>query len=187
VFELYLQWIYSRTLPTPNHSPECSGIDKLIDAYILGDVLQDGDFRDAILDAISDIATTKRVHMRNSLTRIYKHTVDKDPLRRLAIDSCAFSGGDDWLINGRMKDNVPSEALWDLVARMHRPKEPMSSRTAPFKLDMCPYHVHEKGVCYKIRLANQFGARNVLAVVVVSLFIEIALIELIMSRTRKLP
>jgi hypothetical protein len=110
--------------------------------------------------------------MRNSLTQIYKHTVNKDPLRRLAIDSCAFSSGSNKLINGRIKDDVPSEALWDLIARIHRPKEPMSSRSAPFKLDMCPYHVHQSGICYKIRLANQFSARNVLAKVVASLSIE---------------
>ncbi|KKP05528.1 hypothetical protein THAR02_02345 [Trichoderma harzianum] len=55
VFEVYLHWLYFETLPVRNDSPGSEGnaeYAQLAKAYVLGELLQDVNFKDAVLDAI---------------------------------------------------------------------------------------------------------------------------------------
>lgn len=64
-----------------------------IDNYILGDMLLDGDFRDAVIDAMAEWIKVHRKHLRAELYYIYENTKENDPLRSLAIDTLVFNNG----------------------------------------------------------------------------------------------
>ena len=54
VFHIYVQWLYLHVLPTRDDSEHSYGeYDQLARAYILGDILLDTSFRDAVIDAMA--------------------------------------------------------------------------------------------------------------------------------------
>ncbi|TLD27970.1 hypothetical protein E2P81_ATG06316 [Venturia nashicola] len=148
-FDIYVHWIYSHKLEF-TAKDGASGISKLIDAYILGDVLLDGDFRDRVIDDIVKRGVEKTVLLRKLIGKIYENTKEKDRLRTLAIDSVVYSKSNIWIIAGQQKKDVPEEALWDIVAAMHEAGGFRVPAGAPFRQDTCHYHVHESGTCYKL-------------------------------------
>lgn len=149
VFELYTQWIYCHRVGIPKEGQK---IRLLVTASILGDQLQDGHFRDAITDKLARYSLERNRHFRTSLTLIYTNTKEDDKLRRLAIDSVVYSGiGNDWVKVGKEKKDVSGEALWDLLARCREVGSKSSRSDAPFAIDMCHYHIHQDGVCYKTK------------------------------------
>lgn len=55
-FEIYQHWLYCGTVPTKDNSREKDKDEtvylQLAEAYVLGDKLRDGNFKDVIIDAI---------------------------------------------------------------------------------------------------------------------------------------
>lgn len=87
VFGIYIHWIYSRQIAIPVSSSDSTTLCQFLDSYILGDMLLDGDFRDAVLDAL---AQWKLALSRSWLSYIYENTKEKDPLRLFSIDTLVY-------------------------------------------------------------------------------------------------
>lgn len=158
-FDLYVQWIYSHQLhfqPSPESGVIQSEIARLLRAYVLGQYLLDGDFRDAVIgDMIKRIriARHSRPNLGKHLAWIYAQTEDNDPLRRLAVDTLADLELQTEMTDDETKD-FPREALLHII---HAQKMTMLGhrrvREAPFWRGTCHYHAHEDGDCYEIKYA----------------------------------
>lgn len=70
-FEIYVQW-YSHKLQVPEIEtiPLNTDITRLIGAYILSPIFQDSNFRDAVIDDLSERTHAKKVCLRNRIRRI---------------------------------------------------------------------------------------------------------------------
>ncbi|TID18390.1 hypothetical protein E6O75_ATG06466 [Venturia nashicola] len=156
-FDIYVHWIYSHKLEFTVKNL-VTGIQDLIDAYILGDVLLDGDFRDRVIDDIVKPGAEKTVLLRKLIGKIYENTKEKDRLRTLAIDSVVYGMSNIWIIAGQQKKDVPEEALWDIVAAMHKASGFMERADAPFRHDTCHYHVHESGIKFWTKRRRMLAA-----------------------------
>lgn len=152
IFDLYIQWIYSHNF---NIQPQGngSGIFHLAAAYVFGQFILDGDSQDVILDNIVKRMLepgSRQPELRNYISWIYDHTYDKSHLRRLAVDSLAFTDNMGWVGSGR----VYSEASGDIVAAQQEGlKKCLRPKDAPFRKDTCSYHNHYGGTCYKVKFA----------------------------------
>jgi hypothetical protein len=75
----------------------------LIGAFVFGEKVQDGDFKDAVIDAlIHTIATpdeegTFWYPTKQLVDRAYTGTPEGSPIRRLLVDMHAFHGKRCWL------------------------------------------------------------------------------------------
>lgn len=140
----YVQWIYHRRFDAPEDRLQ---ITRLISASVLGDVLQDGHFRDAIIDQLAAYNLEKKQYLRRHLAFIYDNTKQDDKLRSLAIDTVVYTGSTtNWIKSGREKNDVSNDTLWDLLARHREAESKLKPSDAPFSSNTCDYHIHQDGV-----------------------------------------
>jgi len=129
--------------------------DLLIDNFVFGEKVQDGDFKDAVIDAlIHTVAMQDEVGTRwypkgKWTTQAHSGTPKGSPIRRLLVDMYVFHEGEHW-VDG--EQNV--DFLGDLVRRL------LADRKADGKRDQrqdftrlearsCQYHHHSEGDgCY---------------------------------------
>ena len=123
-FQLYLHWLYRRTLPTRIDEPGYSGNAEylqLAKAYILRDRLQDGSFQDVILDAIVNKCRTRAndgstwFPVGPVIEHIYQNTTDSSKARRLLTDLYVCHGSGDWLREWIEPSATPKDFLFDLA------------------------------------------------------------------------
>lgn len=104
VFEVYLNWLYCETLPVRNDSPGREGNTEYIQlakSYVLGEMLQDVNFKDAVLDAIliKSRSTTSDGQcwfpVGPAIRCIYEGTPESSAARRLLVDLYAYHGHGD--------------------------------------------------------------------------------------------
>lgn len=123
----------------------------LIDGFIFGEKIQDGDFKDAIIDAlISSVSTIGKEDKcwypaGEKVDRAYKGTPPGSPLRRLLVDMHVYHGHRDWV-----KDDASSDFLVDLVRDLLDVCD-VSLRSDPTSqhVSSCPYHCHGDDLqCY---------------------------------------
>lgn len=164
VFHLYMQWLYRDTLPVRNDSPGLEGNAEylqLAKAYVLGDLLQDGNFKDAVLDAMIERTTSKLSDGKMwfpvgpVIRHIYDNTMKSSEARRLLVDMYTQTGRSDWLRNWACPEDLPKEFLYDLaIAVLDKRSQPEIPAGSP---DPCAYHQHKahKSICYRSRLAQK--------------------------------
>jgi hypothetical protein len=104
-FEIYLHWLYFKTLPTVLTEVK-QGRDhefaRLSECYILGDKVIDVGFKNAVLLALADAAENQPIDAwRNlvslSIRIIYAGTLDNAPARRLIVDMWVQRANKNWL------------------------------------------------------------------------------------------
>lgn len=163
-FELYLHWLYRGTLPVRINEPGLVGNSEYLQmskAYVLGDKLQDGDFKDVIIDAIIDkcksIASDGRkwFPVGPVLRCIYDNTPTSSEARRLLVDIYVHNGSGDWLSDWVKQDDIPKDFLLDITMAFLNKKE-KNEEGPTHKSSTCAYHQHGLGetLCYKERLRN---------------------------------
>jgi hypothetical protein len=163
-FELYLHWLYRGTLPVRINEPGLVGNSEYLQmakAYVLGDKLQDGDFKDVIIDAIIDkcksIASDghKWSPVGPVLRCIYDNTPTSSKARRLLVDIYVHNGSGDWLSDWVKQDDIPKDFLLDIAMAFLNKKE-KNEESPTHKSSTCAYHQHglEETLCYKARLRN---------------------------------
>ena len=152
IVDLYTQWLYcgkvlshDSTLNTQQYSGE---LDLLIDAFVFGEKIQDGVFRDTIINALiryintPDKQGTSRFPTGDMVRRAYEGTPADSPLRRLMVNLHNYRGNQKWI-----KEESSMEFLTDLVKIM------FTTRPAPtvpdsLKAVNCSYHLHgDSGLC----------------------------------------
>lgn len=141
-FELYMSFLYSRTLPilatTPGPAqkdstissssswePESDGYHTLAYAYVLGDRLLDTRFKNAIVDAYVLYARgaqpAKRYYPSNEEIRIlYEGTREDAPIRKLLVDIWTVRGRSEWI---ESDGDLPREFLADVTKGLLRARE----------------------------------------------------------------
>ncbi|KAH0528035.1 hypothetical protein TsFJ059_002947 [Trichoderma semiorbis] len=167
VFEIYLHWLYFGTLPVRNNSPGLEGNNEyvqLAQAYVLGEFLQDVNFKDTVLDAIliksrstaSDGQTW--FPLGPAIRCIYEGTRASSAARRLLVDLYNHNGHGDWLKGWADKDDMPKQFLLDLAIAALTERSRPSESLAPVE-GTCRYHEHQPDVnsCYKNSSASNRG------------------------------
>lgn len=160
VFAIYLECINFQRI-------SASDSRTLVDAYILGDVLQDADFRDAIIDVLADTFVRKSVFTTKMFEYVYDNTPDGSPIRRFFVDTLTYiHNADRWIANLRKRPLVPVDVLFDLLAGLAKLKatdQKIRWKDAPFHTNMCHYHEHKEETCYKVKYLSVLGFPNVSA------------------------
>ncbi|KAM0515288.1 hypothetical protein ACHAPE_006245 [Trichoderma viride] len=158
VFEVYQHWLYFENLPVQNDSPGLEGNTEYVQlakAYVLGEMLQDVNFKDAVLDAILAKSRSKASDGQRwfpvgpAIRYIYEGTPESSAARRLLVDLYAYHGYAEWLTQWANKDDLPKQFLLDLaIATLaKRPRPPAS---LALKAGACDYHEHlpDSNSCY---------------------------------------
>ena len=154
-FELYKNWLYSFRIYSQTDIAEYL---LLVNAYIMGDMLQDPDFKDAIIDAIVDKAAPVSIYPLALTKNVYENTLPASPLRRLFVDFHVAGSGnpDGWWYNDPQNSTYYTvEALFHIAGGLDKHRvHGFNSQKAPFLHKPCHYHEHVKAekTCYKERL-----------------------------------
>jgi hypothetical protein len=158
VFEVYQHWLYFKTLPVQNDNAGIEGNAEYIQlakAYALGELLQDVNFKDAVLDAILIKSRSKASDGRNwfpvgpAIRYIYEGTPETSAARRLLVDLYTYHGHGEWLTEWANQDDLPKQFLLDLaIAVLAKRPHPLESMAD--KKGACEYHEHlpDPDSCY---------------------------------------
>lgn len=170
VFQVYLHWVYQKSLPVRIDSPGLDGNAEYLQfakCYVLGDLLQDGNFKDAALDAILEKASAKASDGRTwypvgpVVRHIYDNTVDSSKARRLLVDLYTQYGHGEWLRKWAEPEDLPKQFLHDLATEVLDKR----AKTMAPPGDACRYHQHtpNEGLCYRKLWAAEapVGSSNV--------------------------
>ncbi|KAF2643738.1 hypothetical protein P280DRAFT_215912 [Massarina eburnea CBS 473.64] len=164
-FQLYVNWLYTNRLHSKPTSESVSEVEqrnewiRLTEAYILGEYLDDADFRDCIIDALLDlfegIHPTARSAPLDNVQDIYK-LADGSPLRELVSDIAAWHFDHDIVEEIKTRVHVPSaflvETLVKLSKRFQNPSAELYGNVSPVVKGRrsCKYHCHAfEKTCYK--------------------------------------
>lgn len=154
------QWGQKGEKGVEGDQEECKNgheFDVLIGAFVFGEKVQDGDFKDAVVDAlIHTVAAPDEKGVRyyptaQSVNRAYIGTPEGLPIRRLLVDMYTFHGRKDWLEGQKNVD-----FLADLAGCLLRDRSEHSQAldsTTP-EVSGCQYHHHdsEESVCYSAKI-----------------------------------
>jgi hypothetical protein len=123
IVDLYLQWIYTGRIfsrPSDEGGPEGEGeLGILVEGYIFGEKVQNGDFKDAVVDAIVKCfpipSKKNKVGCPPVLCvdKAYGGTPEGSQLRKLLVAIYATRGSRAWL-----RGTTSMEFLADLAARL---------------------------------------------------------------------
>ena len=160
IVSLYVHWIYTNRILSRDSASEgsCDEIGLLVDAFVFGEKLQDGRFKDAIIDAIiksTNPSNGSGCTWYPGLTEIkhaYEGTPSGSPLRRLIVDCWALNGRKDWDRDGLNKD-FQADLMGELLAHpgfgfnSHADSHPSNGKTST-----CSYHQRgDDQTCYSQR------------------------------------
>jgi hypothetical protein len=157
---LYVQWIYCGKIFSRPGTAEgedqdgqpYSELRLLVEALIFGEKIQDGAFKDAVIDSlIASINTPGKddkcwYPSGSMVDRVYEGTPEGSPLRRLMVDIHVNHGGRKWL-----EGVTNMDFLKDLAGDLYIDRESETYRANPTAshLKSCGYHHHdEDGLCY---------------------------------------
>lgn len=165
VFRTYMHWLYLQKLAVRNDAPGSVGNEEylhLAKAYVLGDFLSDGDFKDAVIDAILEKSTTTASDGKiwspvgPVIRHIYDNTLGCSQARQLLVDIYTRNGHGNWLQDWAHRDDLPKDFLLDLaVALLDKRSRPVPA----IPLDPCRYHQHKSNrSCYKNKTPRKEAA-----------------------------
>jgi hypothetical protein len=155
VVDLYLQWIYTgRIFSRPSDEGGSDGEEELsilVEGFIFGEKVQNGDFKDAIVDAIVScfpVPTTKKAKLRPPpglcVDKAYGGTPEASPLRKLLVAMYVTRGRSRWLHGTTNMDFLADLAGCLLDER----RSPMAGPD----LTGCDFHQHgDDKPCYRTK------------------------------------
>jgi len=166
VFSTYTQWLYQGVIATQDRDMPIEDDEEYFElarAYVLGDRLQDADFKDAVIDCMIAKSEEKkaggsRVFPRLDVVQhIYENTVEGSRARKVMVDLyCRNARGNGTWLQPEGKDGAPHDFLYDLAASLIVNRGPPDERILLEKNTACMYHEHggvEGNTCYKARYA----------------------------------
>lgn len=167
VVDLYLQWVYGGRIFSRQAADEGVGDGKefglLIEGFIFGEKVQDGDFKDAVVDALinSFAVPEKKKGLRWCpiapwVDRAYQGTPEASPLRKLLVTMYAVHGNRTWL-----PGTTSIDFLADLAGQLLEDrKAPYGPNTIKLHLSGCSYHHHGDGEsCYRVKIFGKCGMK----------------------------
>jgi hypothetical protein len=169
IVDLYVQWIYSgkilsRKTPVEEvgaDEEECkneSAFDLLIGGFVFGEKIQDGNFKDAVLDALVHTVTTPNEKgvcwypTKSWVDQAYMGTPEGSPIRRLLVDMYTYHGKADWL-DGQKNVNFLADLAGCLLTKRRNEQQQQQQEPPGPDVSGCKYHHHgEEGRCYSDRI-----------------------------------
>nr|POF17506.1 hypothetical protein CFP56_12920 [Quercus suber] len=158
VLDLYIHWIYqgkiySRT-PVDISGKESNESETLVRAFVFGEKIQDGHFKDAVIDALlASVSTPDKdgacwYPTDETVNSAYADTPEGSPLRRLLLDMHIHHGTTTWV-----RASCGADFLVDLTKELFSLRKPLSG---PDPTEMtnssCHYHHHQSNQdCYSRR------------------------------------
>jgi hypothetical protein len=154
-FAIYRTWLYSGLLTSRGFSTtEEWGV--LCSAYILGEKLQDSEFKDTVIDAMIEKINEEPMFEFNPemVVEIYENTPPQSHARRLLVDLYTFAGKSSWLSKEK-REFLHEDFLYALLVQFMKSKEKPVGIIAPYHhQSTCAYHEHGgklQGPCYKTK------------------------------------
>jgi hypothetical protein len=144
-------------IPSPNDRE--LQLTNLVKGYLLGDYLQDCNYKDTLADALMQWGseyTSATLKPFNQAPLVYASTNKDSPLRELIVDLTLWiQDSADW--NRVRDDQLPNAFLCDYIRarearnRCSRVMTVAARNTAPFIRfkGTCHYHCHGEDGCYK--------------------------------------
>ena len=119
IFEVYLHWLYFKTLSTVQDQPPTSNPEylELAQCYVLGEKLLDVKFKNAVIDAMIDVLVNQPeddvfIPGPSTIKTIYEGTMEGSLVRTLLVDIWAARAGK----SGKTDlDECPPEFAIDLA------------------------------------------------------------------------
>lgn len=161
VFAVWAKWLYTgrlcylRAVYEGQNKSFFEEFDDWTDIYVLGDYLQDMDFKDAALDAHIEGMLEYDKYIFKLPKWIYEYTKKGSPHRKLAVDMyCQAWKRDDYTRD----DDIPPEFFHDVVIsigpRLSSGIEQWNIEYLFRNEDLCKYHEHgSEKPCYKTKPA----------------------------------
>lgn len=163
-FELYMNWLYSSQSLVKvswdlSHKVMEESWSDLLESYLLGEYLQDTNFKDTIIDSM--LEWTKdcdfdSCHVPATFAaKIYEKTTFGSPLRSLLLDFSVYGIFFTWIDDLQEIDKqaeCPRLFMWDVVMRISDIARMNGKMLAPYKQhkNTCHYHSHGEGPCYNV-------------------------------------
>jgi hypothetical protein len=164
-FNIYVHWLYTGLLHTSDAS-ENTSIEqhrndwiKLMEVYLLGDILKDFELRDTVMDSMLDwfqkAPPAARSVVLDNLDEVYDHLEDKIPLRMLVSDIAAWHLVPKDIEELRTKSFHPDVAntfLFDTLIKTSKKYEKGVFGSQPSVIQgqgNCKYHCHGDKTCYQ--------------------------------------
>lgn len=152
--DLYIQWIYTgRIFSRPSDEGGSGGEEELgllVGGFVFGEKVQNGDFKDAVVDAI--VKSFPVPSKKNKLCcppvlcvdKAYNGTPEGSQLRKLLVAIYTTRGSGAWL-----RGTTSMDFLADLAARL---LDERKSATAGLDLMGCGFHQHgDDKPCYRTK------------------------------------
>lgn len=158
-FRLFQLWVYNRSIfsAKTGEADKIGGTehewDRLASAWALGSYLQAPDFRDAVVDAIIDKATTSTNCTQNMHEIIYPNSQANAPIRKLLADIASWRW-DRFTLNGLKKEASWADFFYDLSGALIARRDSFEGFHAPLRLKhACSYHEHSPtgSTCHKTK------------------------------------
>jgi hypothetical protein len=169
IVDLYVQWTYSGKILSRKTPVEEEGADEqerknesafdlLIGGFVFGEKIQDGNFKDAVLDALVHTVTTPNEKgvcwypTKSWVDQAYVGTPEGSPIRRLLVDMYTYHGKADWLDGQKNVDFLADLAGCLLTKRRNNQQQQQQEPSGP-EVNGCKYHHHgEEGGCYSDKI-----------------------------------
>jgi hypothetical protein len=124
IFKIYLHWLYFKTFPTvltENSATNTTSNTEFVTlgkCYVMGEMLMDIGFKNAVLDALLDSITNQpyyeaRFPGQHAIGIIYDGTLEGAPARRLLVDLWVTEATENWA--EYMTSDMPAAFTQDLA------------------------------------------------------------------------
>ncbi|QDS75898.1 hypothetical protein FKW77_002513 [Venturia effusa] len=170
-FDVYLRWANSYQIFVPGmEGRSCHSDDEkntqheimifslFCRAYVLGDVLQDSDFKDALIDAFIEEVALREGWPTKEARYVYENTMRDAPMRHVlaAMAATGCLGEFDQEIRGDDFCNESAREFGniDFFCDVLKIADQMLSKTTgtiAWHEETCRFHEHKSGPCYSIR------------------------------------
>ena len=144
IFAAYVQWLYSHNIDNKHNTSKWARM------YVLGEMLMDLDFQNAVLATMMHQCDTQKLFPGgHQVNIIYAGTTEMSPARRLLVDFFVWVGGETW-VNGKDMDFVnkyPTEFVNDLIIALMDKRPPPPVNVRPWMRNPASYFLRhtEKG------------------------------------------
>jgi BTB/POZ domain len=143
----YIHWLYTGVFFTREDVELEVEWERLTSAYIFGDKVQDGDYKDATIDALTQKILDEKSYPIHKTRQIYENTVSGDSARRLWVDWFVYASHGEWMDQAK-RNYYTEDFLFDLAQALMKTNR---AKRAPYEDNTCVYHVHGQKPCYKNR------------------------------------
>lgn len=152
IFSVYQQWLYGgriHTRPSSALSKTDDEYRKLVKAYILGEKLVGGNFKDSIVDAIVEKLRLTHKFDTGLTDLVFDNTLPTSPLRRLWLDAYYNFGSPEWLNASLVGDSINAEFMVEFSRYQMRFRASSGAFGPDAMFASCTYHGHGLRPCHR--------------------------------------